>query len=231
MVADAPSNLVASVRLSARVRVTFSCLCKSKVTKENTPRMPRSRDKAARVREIRPGFVERTSLSVQRTRAHRARDPADISVPPSPRQTGTDRKPRAGCAPRFSSSGSPLHCGGSGRSGPRGAREDRAHSAIAHGRAISGIRPLTRTLWAGCPKGAMLWGAFSLVTFSWASKRKSPARPQDEWKLLLQKQSWISACAEMTSENNAAEGTRKHTPRNETGKMTPAQPPSKSWNA
>jgi len=44
--------------------------------------MPRSTRFALRVREGMPGFVERTSVCVQRTRAHRARDPADISVPP-----------------------------------------------------------------------------------------------------------------------------------------------------
>jgi len=62
--------------------------------------MPRPPRCAPRVREVMSGFVERTSLSVQRTRAHRARDPADVSVMPSPRQTGTrnqeqDQKPDA----------------------------------------------------------------------------------------------------------------------------------------
>ncbi len=82
---------IASLRLSARVRRAGSFLVYSdkKVTKETPPRMPRSRDRAARVREVRPGFVERTSVYVQRTRAHRARDPLGISVLPSPRQTGT----------------------------------------------------------------------------------------------------------------------------------------------
>ncbi len=74
LVPDFP--LTASVRFSARIRRAghFLLLVQEKVTKENTPRMPRSRDGAARVRENRPGFVERTSLCVQRTRAHRARD-------------------------------------------------------------------------------------------------------------------------------------------------------------
>ena len=69
-------------------------------------------------------------------------------------------------------SGSPLHCGVSGRSGPAGVRAmDRAHSAIAHGRAISGTRPLTRTRSAGCASGAMLWGV-SLCLLSLHEQRK-----------------------------------------------------------
>ncbi|WP_347262464.1 hypothetical protein, partial [Rudaea sp.] len=57
----------ASLRLSARVQRAgyFSLLAQREVTKRNAPRMPRSRDEAARVREVRPGFVERTSLYVQ----------------------------------------------------------------------------------------------------------------------------------------------------------------------
>jgi hypothetical protein len=43
------------------------------------------------VREGMPGLVEQASVCVQRTRAHRARDPADVSVLPSPRLTGTRR--------------------------------------------------------------------------------------------------------------------------------------------
>ena len=69
-------------------------------------------------------------------------------------------------------------------------------SLPAQGCAVSEARPLTRTLRAGWLKGAMFWGVFSLVTFSCTSKRKSPARPQDEWKLLPLKQrakSWIPA--------------------------------------
>jgi len=50
--------------------------------------MPRPPRYALRVREVMPGFVERTSLCVQRTRAHRARDLSGISGMPSPRQTG-----------------------------------------------------------------------------------------------------------------------------------------------
>ncbi len=63
----------ASIRLSARFPRAghFLLLVQEKVTKENTPRMPRRLRRCARVR---PGFVERTSLCVQRTRAHRARD-------------------------------------------------------------------------------------------------------------------------------------------------------------
>src|SRR5580765_685966 len=89
-----PSKLAdASLRFSARVQRagSFLLLAQEKGTKENAPRMPRPSRYALRVREVMPGFVERTSLSVQRTRAHRARDPADISVLPSPRQTGTRR--------------------------------------------------------------------------------------------------------------------------------------------
>src|SRR5580765_527588 len=52
-----------------------------------------------RVREDRPGFVERTSVCVQRTRAHRARDLSGISDLPSPRQTGT-RRSKAGSRSR-----------------------------------------------------------------------------------------------------------------------------------
>src|SRR5689334_21832934 len=66
-------------------------LCLHKESKQrNAPRMPRSRDKAARVREVMPGFVDCTSLYRQRTRALPARDPTGVSVIPSPRQTGPE---------------------------------------------------------------------------------------------------------------------------------------------
>ena len=51
-------------------------LCLHKESKQrNAPRMPRPPRCALRVRKVMPGFVERTSLCVQRTRAHHARDP------------------------------------------------------------------------------------------------------------------------------------------------------------
>jgi len=62
--------------------------------------MPRPPRFALRVREDRPGFVERTSVCVQRTRAHRARDSASISDLPSPRQTGTQDQEQRRARPR-----------------------------------------------------------------------------------------------------------------------------------
>ena len=71
---------------------------------------------------------------------------------------------------------------------PAGAARRIAPTSLpAYGRAVSEARPLTRTRSAGCAPGAMFWGVFSLVTFSCTSKRKLPARPQDEWKHLPQK--------------------------------------------
>jgi len=143
----------------------------------------------AAVREVRPGFVERPSLCVQRTRAHRARDLSGISVLPSPRQTGTRRSTARSKATACDAFAFPLPCfcaqerAASALPGPhciaaaavgkarRVRAMDRAHSAIAHGRAISGTRPLMRTRRAGCASGAMLWGAF-LCLLSLCKQRK-----------------------------------------------------------
>ena len=80
-----------SFRLSYGRAGHFLVCSDKKVTKETPPRMPRPPRCALRVREAMPGFVERTFMCVQRTRAHRARDLSGISVMPSPRQTGTPR--------------------------------------------------------------------------------------------------------------------------------------------
>ncbi len=49
---------------------------------------------------------------------------------------------------------------------------DRADSAIAHGGAISGTRPMSRTLWAGCPHRAQCSGACLFAYFLCTEQRK-----------------------------------------------------------
>jgi len=77
--------------------------------------MPRPLRYALRVREVMPGFVERTSVYVQRTRAHRARDLSGISVRPSPRQTGTRRSQARSRAPPSALRAPPPRYAGGGR--------------------------------------------------------------------------------------------------------------------
>ena len=175
--------LTASFRLSARIRRAghFLLLVQEKVAKENTPRMPRRLRRCAR--SGRGSLIVRPCTNNELARIVRATFQAFPTCPRRGKRGPEDQELnqehgvegflllRAGA--RCSGfSGSPLHCGVSGRSGPAGVRAmDRAHSAIAHGRAISGTRPLTRTRSAGCASGAMLWGV-SLCLLSLHEQRK-----------------------------------------------------------
>ena len=140
-------SLTASVRFSARVRRAghFLLLVQEKVTKENTPRMPRPPRYALRVREGMPGSADCTSLCRQRNRRDPSRRPcgrfrhalAAANRDPKIKSQSNGVRGflllRAG-ARCFGSSGSPLHCGGSGRRGPAGVRAmDRAHSVASTG--------------------------------------------------------------------------------------------------
>ena len=90
-----------------------------------------------------------------------ARDPSGGSVLPSPRLTGPRIKSNGqscfASAFRFCAQdaralalpGDPWPCGGSGRSGPKGAREGSRAFRCCTGCAISGTRPMTRTVRAG----------------------------------------------------------------------------------
>ena len=133
-----PSNLVASVRLSARVRRAghFLLLVQEKVTKENTPRMPRRLRRCAR--SGRGSLIVRPCTNNELARIVRATFQAFPTCPRRGKRGPEDHQPdqehgraallllalllRAG-ARCFGSSGSPLHCGGSGRKRPQGERE------------------------------------------------------------------------------------------------------------
>ena len=114
-----------------------------------------------------------------RTRAHPARDPMGESVMPSPRLTGTqnqktDQEPSAEglllalartMRAAVASPGPHYIAAAADEKARRVGAMDRADSAIAQGCAISGTRPLTRTLRAGARRaqcsGAASFGYFS----------------------------------------------------------------------
>jgi len=162
----------------ARGLLSLACVRESN-QREHTP------DAAlpAAVREVRPGFVERPSLCVQRTRAHRARDSASISDLSSPRQTGTeDHEPdqERGLEGIASARRSalpwllrvPIALRRQRSETPAGAARGIAQIPLsAQGCAVNGTRLLTRTWRAGCAPGAMLWGAF-LCLLSLCKQRK-----------------------------------------------------------
>ena len=79
--------------------------------------------------------------------------------------------------------GDPWPCGGSGRSGPQGAREGPRAFRCCTGCAISGTRPLARTFRAGA-RTAQGAGACFFGSFLCTSKERNPLAV-GEWKPLL----------------------------------------------
>jgi len=175
--------------------------------------MPRRLRRCARVR---PGFVERTSLCVQRTRAHRARDPTDIPSCPrrgkrGPEDHGPDQEHgvegflllRAGA--RCSGfSGSPLHCGGSGRKRPQG-RRDGSRRFRCLDRDVQSTEPDRRrgpeaqdARRVQC-SGACLF-AYFLCT-SRESKTLARRASGSSCSKTIKGKSWIPACPGMTSKS------------------------------
>jgi len=174
----------------------------------------------AAVREVRPGFVERPSLCVQRTRAHRARDPTDVSVLPSPRQTGTeDHKPdqkqqRAAlflcfCAQERAALASPgPHCIAAVAVGNarRGCARDRADSVVST-RMCCQRNPTAdadpkRRMRAG--RNAL--GCISLLTFFVQAKKVSRSSAGRTEALLLSESLLLSHCAASSTCGAAAGG-------------------------
>jgi hypothetical protein len=88
-----------------------------------------------------------------------------LFVMPSPRQTGPENQEQRRVRLLLLIFGSPLHCGDSGRKGPQGRRDGSRRFRYCTGGAISGTRPLTRTLRAK-PEGRNALGRVSLPTFS-----------------------------------------------------------------
>jgi len=114
-----------------------------------------------------------------------ARDPAGDSGLTSPRLTGpriksqgkscfalaSARRTRALCSSR-----GPMALRRQRAIRPhRGRREGSRRFRCCTGCAISGTRPMTRTHWAGCPKGARRWGVFFWF-LTLHERRKEPAR-------------------------------------------------------
>ncbi len=140
-----------------------------------------------RVREVMPGFARWTSVSIRELARILRATLAGESVMPSPRLTGTrdqktDQGPylrrrlllgRAGCALlRLFRVPITLRRQRTKRPARVGAM-DRADSAIAQGCAISGTRPLTRTLRAGARR-AQCSGACLFAYFLCTSRESKP---------------------------------------------------------
>jgi len=180
----------ASLRFSARIRasgsLSLACARESN-QREHTP----GAAPPAAVRKVRPGFARWASCPFANSRASLRATLSGDSGLPSPRLTGpwikSNDNSKSGFASAFRFSllragrarsalpGDPWPCGGSGRKGPQGRREGSRRFRCCTGCAISGTRPMTRTLWARCPKGARRWGVF-LWFLSLHEQRKEPAR-------------------------------------------------------
>ena len=149
----------------------FSLLAQREVTKRKGTRVTRP---LSRVRSGRPGSADGPSMARSGRRAIPRASPSGLIVRPPPRHTGSTSKDEAERL-RFALL---LTFGPLGRGecaeekARRGARTMRARSLSAQGRAVS--EPPQRTRAVGrlyrptAPSGV----PFSLVTFSWASKRK-----------------------------------------------------------
>ena len=146
----------------------FSLLAQREVTKRKGTRVPRP---LSRVRCGRPGSADVPSMARSGIGAIHRADPSGLIVRPPPRHTGSTSKDEAERASLRSSG--PLGRGECAEEKARRvARRMRASSLSAQGCAVSEpperTRAVGRLLRPTAPSGV----PFSLVTFSWASKRK-----------------------------------------------------------
>ena len=172
-------------------RVTFSCLSKRRTPRQRRPRgmLPRGCVNGGRGSPTaRPALTAnaRASLHAPLTGLLVRRSPS-LTGTPERAARSCARKRIAGCAPRAAcAAGKAAPLALQVPSWPRRVRgekarrvgaRDRAEFAVSAGRAVG--KPRSALAQSRAPDARVTAASrvpFSLVTFSWASKRKSPAR-------------------------------------------------------
>jgi len=191
-------DAVADVPLASAASGSLFFACpKKRNQKKGHPGVPVAGHPVRRLREQVTGFVDGTSCADNERACIHARAPSGFFLHPLAGTQGNPGRANArSCARKASgslhaglpcvaplvlcSSNSPRRPAGGGRNGPQGGRDgsrplrrqcrDALSAQPADVRGPAGLLP------AGGRRGV----SFSLVTFSWTSKRKSPARRRGE---------------------------------------------------
>jgi len=180
------SALTASLRFSARIRasgsLSLACARESN-QREHPPGAAPSALRAAGA-QGQAGVRSMGILPIRELARIPARDPVGRFRPALAAADGAQdqeqRRVRLFCsgfcaqdARALLSPGSPWSCGGSGRKGPQGAREGSRAFRCCTGCAISGTRPMTRTVRAGA-RTAQGAGVCFFAYFLCTSKESRP---------------------------------------------------------